>query len=586
MNITDIDDKIIYRARRNFLFDKYVSSAAKRSRAEVLADAENAAAASSAKLSATEARLLGLKAKATNAKQHQEIDSEIESVRLKMQHVTKAIEAARASEAADGVLKSARDQLAEWLDDSQRETATDTEIYRKHTAKYEQEFHEDMAALGVLPPDVLTRVTEYVPQIVAFIEKVIANGFAYESAGSVYFDTVAFKKSHTYAKNAPSSAGSDAALPDESDQSEEKEKRNPRDFALWKKSKRGEPTWPSPWGAGRPGWHIECSAMATDLLGERMDVHSGGIDLRFPHHDNELAQSEAFHNCHQWVNYFLHAGHLHIEGLKMSKSLKNFITIRQILQVYPAKVLRMLFLLHPWDATLNFSDSSMVEANSFYKVFREFFLNTTAAMRRRGTDGPQSWSADDREVYQHLSHTQLTVHAALCDNVNTEGAIRALAALVNRMNVYMTTATFKTFLVNSAVSFIRRILKVFGIEEGEQASGASELAPVMDLLASFRDTVRSEAKRLGGVAGPILERCDWLRDEALPAVGIRLEDGSAGSASIWKQDDPAVLARERREKLAMAKEKELAKALKAKPVDEARVAQIRSELQALRPQID
>ena len=140
------------------------------------------------------------------------------------------------------------------------------------------------------------------------------------------------------------------------------EKRNATDFAVWKKSKGGEPSWPSPWGGGRPGWHIECSVMATDLMGDNMDVHAGGYDLKFPHHDNEIAQSEAYHGCKQWVNYFFHFGHLHIKGLKMSKSLKNFITIRQALAGHTARQIRLMFLLAPWDKPMNYSDQTIDEA--------------------------------------------------------------------------------------------------------------------------------------------------------------------------------------------------------------------------------
>lgn len=173
-----------------------------------------------------------------------------------------------------------------------------------------------MQLLNVKPADVLTRVSEYVPEIVAFVEKIIQNGYAYESQGSVYFDVGAFKKQHNYAKLAPWAAGHGELL-------EEGEgslganltgKKSSADFALWKASKAGEPYWESPWGRGRPGWHIECSAMAGEVIGEVLDIHSGGIDLCFPHHDNELAQSEAYFGNQQWVNYFLHAGHLHIEG--------------------------------------------------------------------------------------------------------------------------------------------------------------------------------------------------------------------------------------------------------------------------------
>ena len=136
-------------------------------------------------------------------------------------------------------------------------------------------------------------------------------------------------------------------------------KRSASDFALWKTSKPGEPHWPSPWGEGRPGWHIECSVMASAVLGPGMDVHSGGEDLAFPHHDNEIAQSEAYHNCRQWVNYFLHTGHLHIEGLKMSKSLKNFITIDDALSRFTARQLRFAFLSTNWSARVDFKESTM-----------------------------------------------------------------------------------------------------------------------------------------------------------------------------------------------------------------------------------
>jgi cysteinyl-tRNA synthetase len=252
---------------------------------------------------------------------------------------------------------------------------------------WERDYFNDMAALNVEPPTTLTRVSEYVPEIVKFVEGIISNGYAYEAKGSVYFDTRAFDGAkggrsaervngasdgqdewrHVYAKLQPWSKDNKSLLEEgegacvtffsshrSSDATsgslslEAFGKRSPSDFALWKKSKSGEPSWPSPWGEGRPGWHIECSVMASAVLGPNMDIHSGGIDLAFPHHDNEMAQSEvreiprdsnmayvypalfsqAYHNCRQWVNYFLHTGHLHIEGLKMSKSLKNFITIK------------------------------------------------------------------------------------------------------------------------------------------------------------------------------------------------------------------------------------------------------------------
>jgi cysteinyl-tRNA synthetase len=225
--------------------------------------------------------------------------------------------------------------VADLLDKRQGHSVTDERIFRAHGAVYEEEFLADMKELGVRMPDVLTRVTDYIEEIVQFVRRIESNGLAYESNGSIYFNTQAFaERGFAYGKLEPWSVGDgkllksgEGALADKRDR-----KASENDFALWKLSKPGEPSWDSPWGRGRPGWHIECSAMASDLFGDNMDIHSGGSDLRFPHHDNELAQSEAHFGCKQWVNYFLHSGHLHIDGLKMSKSLKNFITIREALQ--------------------------------------------------------------------------------------------------------------------------------------------------------------------------------------------------------------------------------------------------------------
>lgn len=191
-------------------------------------------------------------------------------------------------------------------------------IYLELSQRFERRFFEDMNALNVLPPDQLTRVTEYVPQIVRFVEKIVANGFGYATPdGSVYFDIDSFEKAgHSYSRLEPWNKN-DRALQADGEGSLSKAKslkRSENHFALWKASKPGEPAWPSPWGCGRPGWHIECSAMASEVIGKTMDIHSGGVDLRFPHHDNELAQSEAYWStpcCQlQWANYFIHMGQL------------------------------------------------------------------------------------------------------------------------------------------------------------------------------------------------------------------------------------------------------------------------------------
>lgn len=239
------------------------------------------------------------------------------------------------------------------IDDKIIRKSNESQInYLEISRKYETEFFDDMKRLGCQLPDQITRVSEYVPEIVEYIEKIIANGFAYESKNSVYFDVKKFSETegHTYAKLEPTSVGNKEMMKESEGvltNAEAPEKRNESDFALWKTAKPDEPSWDSPWGKGRPGWHIECSAMCGAAFKKYpIDIHTGGVDLRFPHHDNEIAQSEAYYKCDNWVNNFWHTGHLHIEGKKMSKSLKNFITIKKILESYNARQIRMVFLLH------------------------------------------------------------------------------------------------------------------------------------------------------------------------------------------------------------------------------------------------
>ena len=304
--------------------------------------------------------------------------------------------------------------------------------YLELAHRFEAEFMEDMRLMGVLKPDMLTRVSEYTDKIVSYIHQVlvvfpksrlpvfphktdtffywyqiIERGYAYASNGSVYFDVPTFEKNekHKYAKlNKSALENLELAMDGEGALcGDATEKRAENDFVLWKKSKPGEPAWDryvcffpnpntvlpklvtvcpyivqytpntgltlsfigiSPWGMGRPGWHIECSAMCSDVLGETVDINGGGIDLNFPHHENQLAQSEAFFDCEQWVNTFIHTGHLHIDGLKMSKSLKNFITIGATLKMYTARQVRFLFLIHQWSDPMDLTPVEGVDGTS------------------------------------------------------------------------------------------------------------------------------------------------------------------------------------------------------------------------------
>ena len=260
----------------------------------------------------------------------------------------------------------------------------DYSIFKSLTQYWELQFERDLKLLNCRPPTRLVRVSECVPEIVEFVERIVSKGFAYPTSdGSVYFDIGGFEAAgNKYARLEPWNRNNKTLLADGEGSLSRKstEKRSDADFVLWKASKPGEPSWLSPWGRGRPGWHIECSSMASAVLGSHIDIHSGGIDLAFPHHDNELAQSEAFwvdtsqsreaYSPHQWINYFLHTGHLSIKGSKMSKSLKNFITISEALRPggdWTARRLRIVFLLGGWREPIEVT-SDVVKAASAWEA--------------------------------------------------------------------------------------------------------------------------------------------------------------------------------------------------------------------------
>ena len=289
-----------------------------------------------------------------------------------------ALEHGKLEETSEEFQNQVQDVLLPYLDSLYGSgiDANDHSIFTKLTQKFETRFMEDVRALNCLDPDDVTRVTEYGPQIVDFVQKIEKNAFGYTTSdGSVYFDIDAFEAANNhYARLEPWNRHDKSLQADGEGALTQKttEKRSAADFALWKSSRPGEPSWPSPWGNGRPGWHIECSAMASDKLGSQIDIHSGGVDLAFPHHDNELAQSEAYwlekgQHQHQWVNYFVHMGHLSIQGSKMSKSLKNFTTIREALSrgTWTPRGLRIVFLLGNWAAPIEITDDLVKEGSTW-----------------------------------------------------------------------------------------------------------------------------------------------------------------------------------------------------------------------------
>lgn len=451
--------------------------------------------------------------------------------------------------------------------------------------QFEKEFQDDMSTLGVRPPDIMTRVSEYIPEIVAYISKLIDKGFAYESNGSVYFDIQAFEKAgHKAGKLMPEQQGN-SELRAEGEGSlcvANDDKRSASDFALWKRSKGvDEPGWESPWGKGRPGWHIECSVMSNSSI-ERLncgansglDVHAGGVDLKFPHHENEIIQSEAYLGSHQWTNYWLHTGHLNIDGRKMSKSLKNFISIRMALETHTPRQLRFCFLLHKYNAPMDYNKSTMVHAVAIEKIFSEFFLNTKAALRRSALADSQYVGSKELTLLGSIEKCRAVVRAALLDDFDTPLAVSHLMDLVKECNKYMENGALCSIVLSSAAKYVTSILRMFGLMgvedlgfaldggtgDGKTTANKEEiLTPFLDVLTKFREGVRVSAMMQDSKA--ILEAADSLRDDILPELGVRMEDKGSGkeTVTVWKLDDPEALRKEKAQKLALKAEKQAQK---------------------------
>ena len=391
--------------------------------------------------------------------------------------------------------------------------AENGETFTDLTTRFIDAMHEDERALSVIAPDQEPRATAHMSQILAMISVLIEKGFAYAADnGDVYY---AIDKFETYGELSKKNiedlqAGARVEV--------DEYKRNPLDFVLWKSAKEGEANWESPWGKGRPGWHIECSAMSTCCLGDTFDIHGGGPDLKFPHHENEIAQSEGA-TGQKYVNYWMHAGAVRVNKEKMSKSLGNFFTIREVLEKYPAEVVRLFLISSHYRSAIDYSEESLLEAKDkldrFYQALR----------------GEESGLREDTESTDAGENYRVMFEKVMKDDFSTPEALSVLFQLVSHIN---TNASQNDTILKRQVPSMRATLRelggVLGILQqdpeayfkGEAQEGGLGDQEIDDLVAA-----RTEAR-----ANKDWAESDRIRD-VLSEHDIVVDDGKGGTS--WRR---------------------------------------------------
>ncbi|OQS54368.1 hypothetical protein EHP00_2160 [Ecytonucleospora hepatopenaei] len=554
----------------------------------------------------------------------------------------------------DKIIKRAAETGTSWVDLSR---------------KYEKEFLDQMEVLSVKRANFITRVDQYVPQVVKYIEELVSGSLAYESNGSVYFDLEEYKKYKKYnllrpetQKNSIILEGEDTTNSNNSNNNSNTDnsnnninnnninnssnnninnnnnnntnnnnivKKNDGDFVLWKASKHNEISYDSPWGKGRPGWHIECSAMAHSIYGEKLDIHGGGVDLSFPHHENEIAQSQGLHMCvtnsnilyndniiyndnnnikdsdnnitnklyntnitnnindninnsnitnnsNTWCNTFWHTGHLNIDGRKMSKSLKNFLTITDILNVYSPVTLRILFIQHTWNAPMNYDEEQLKRAEVTRKKIYNFIstaegyiikqynsynitnitdsdnsniLNNNTDILNSNvlydtTKYNQSMSHTDHIVFDSYMSTKNDVDLYLRNNINYTDAFNSIINLIKLTNTHMDVLC--TDMIYTILTYVKRMMNILGITLNSNSNILNNNSNMLNnnilnnndsivihAFNEFRNTIRMLTKNKSD-SKAYYDACDNIRKE-VEKYGYKIED-KKGESTIKRNN--------------------------------------------------
>lgn len=370
--------------------------------------------------------------------------------------------------------------------------------------KYIEEYFKDATALNVEKASIHPKVTETMDDIIKFVEDLIEKGYAYEVDGDVYYSTRKFKEYGKLSKQNIEDLDAGARI------EVEERKKDPLDFALWKARKTDdEIAWKSPWGMGRPGWHIECSAMSKKFLGETIDIHAGGQDLAFPHHENEIAQSEA-HNGKPFANYWMHNGYITIDNEKMSKSKGNFFTVRDILNTYSGEVMRFFLLSGHYRNPINFSDTLMEQAKNGLSRME----NAKSTLKHLIETGLDNMSEDEKMAINSFDKYRQDFIDAMDDDLNTADAITAVFELITFINNQIKEGASKEF-AKKALETLTELTEVLGLlQQEEDETIDSEIQSLVE--------ERQDARKNKNFA-----RADEIRD-ILKAKGIVLKDTPQG----------------------------------------------------------